>query len=453
MIYKNYIKRYAAFVMSFIFVFFGFIVSCDAKRLEDYNEHISKGLSYRFSYRKNDDGKDTVTLIKCGPGFFREDGHGISMPSSITVGSYVDWYNITQVEDNFNEVRLWGRRSFLSKSEIIAFLLIPVVGWLIAGISFDRYYEEHIRVDVKKIRLSKCQKIGKWSFKESKSLKKLNLPVCVSLGESAFEGCSSLERVNMPKCLEIGNNAFSGCQLKQLCVSKNIDLSLGYVRALFQGILDAGGVLKCADEMGNVKRVHSIEEFNNFGKEKENQNQEQSHEPFDAIDPETGVRVYADPGVFPKSVHLVVKKIDKGEGLSEEYKDYLKNLDEEYRKQVEKLEFYDIKVVDEKSGVIQPNGKVTIQIPLKEGMDEKDLKSLLVLESKDSDFENKVVEIDGEKYCSFDVDHFSIYCLVDIFSVRDIFELLLPYAATITALSLVAWGIFSALRKRKLHIN
>lgn len=137
---------------------------------------------------------------------------------------------------------------------------------------------------------------------------------------------------------------------------------------------------------------------------------ERDKSPFNQQDKATKVWVLADYGVFPYKSKLSVKDMNE----EENYNLVLAILDDDQKNVMERIKFYDIKVLDRFGNVSQPNGKVTVRLPIPHNFDENDLKALKVTDAQDEVFENeKVVNVDGVNYLEFETNHFSYYALMD----------------------------------------
>ena len=107
----------------------------------------------------------------------------------------------------------------------------------------------------------------KKEIKDIDLVTEIDLPECLEVGNKAFCFYSKLEKVNLPKCERIGVNAFASLgAIKEMCVSKNIDLQSSSTFKTLQQVLDKGAVLKYVDEKGQAVQVRSLSEFPNFNK-------------------------------------------------------------------------------------------------------------------------------------------------------------------------------------------
>ena len=157
---------------------------------------------------------------------------------------------------------------------------------------------------------------------------------------------------------------------------------------------------------------------------------------FDYIDPDTNVIFHADDGILPDDAMIVVRQIVPGlhEEDNKEFADMLSDLDKTIRDQVEKLDAYVVDLLDANSDPIQPDGYVTVMIPVGDDFDQEDLEVLRVVQGDDVVFESDLITIDGQKYCVFKTNHFSTYCLIDKMGKSDISSAYLPYIAYTVAM-------------------
>ena len=124
----------------------------------------------------------------------------------------------------------------------------------------------------------------------------------------------------------------------------------------------------------------------------------------------------------------------------------MEDLDEDKVGYIENLDVYSINLVDENSNKIQPNGEVTVMIPIKDDFDLNDLEILRVTVMDDGICDSKIVQKDDVKYCVFKTNHFSIYCVSDKLTVKEYIDILAPYVI-IFVLSLTAIIAYQHLKK------
>ena len=99
----------------------------------------------------------------------------------------------------------------------------------------------------------------------------------------------------------------------------------------------------------------------------------------------------------------------------------MSQLDEKQKNIMEKIKFYDIKVIDKTTGATcQPNGLVTIRLPIPDDFDRDELEALRVMDGQDVEYYGEEVKlIDGTYYLEFETDHFSYYALMDLLTQND----------------------------------
>ncbi|MCM1365502.1 MAG: leucine-rich repeat domain-containing protein [Faecalibacterium sp.] len=218
----------------------------------------------------------------------------------------------------------------------------------------------------------------------------------VSIGEYAFGSCDVLANVNIGSGVEsIENMAFAGCQkLKNVKVPNNVksigDYAFGYMS-------------KGDGEDEDLK----YENFTIYG-EKNTAAEKYAQEnnfifvdinptPTTLTDTATGIELTYDQNVLSKNVSLVVEPIADSVG-SAALKDNYKFVSS-----------YDISL--EKDGVkTQPNGKVTVKMPLPDGYNADTTAVYYV----SADGKAERLESTYDDGCVvFETDHFSEYVLVD----------------------------------------
>ncbi|MBP5427558.1 MAG: hypothetical protein J6Y29_06720 [Clostridiales bacterium] len=150
---------------------------------------------------------------------------------------------------------------------------------------------------------------------------------------------------------------------------------------------------------------------------------------FNFVDEETGVRFHAEAGIVPENAVMAIRQIIPGIHAEEdaEFSAILEDLDEAVRSQVEKLDAYIVDLLDGDSKPIQPDGYITVMIPVQDDFDQEDLAVLRVISGDDVMYESELTTIDGQKYCVFKTNHFSTYCLVDKIGKNDSASVYLPY--------------------------
>lgn len=231
------------------------------------------------------------------------------------------------------------------------------------------------------------ESIGQLAFALCFSLKEIVLPNSLnSIGFGAFQSCTSLSMISIPENVtSINNSSFINCtNLSSVAIHGNVT-----------SIAD-----DAFDNCEKLAAIHGVEGSytETFAKAKEYG--------FTAIkslvltsDNEENISVDTQNYVVPEGTELKVEKKDK-ETVSEIFED----------SGSEKAVAFDIHLEKEEEK-IQPNGKVTVKIPLPEGYDPEKSKICYV----DSDGNITYIKSSvTELYIIFETDHFSVYAIVEL---------------------------------------
>ena len=115
------------------------------------------------------------------------------------------------------------------------------------GITLEKVTEEQLELmqnDPKRF-WQNVTEIGKWAFKDCKSLENIHIPEGVTrIGEGAFRGCTSLKSIHIPESVtEIGKWAFKDCEsLKEITIPESVKTigkrALGFVDCKVNIIID-----------------------------------------------------------------------------------------------------------------------------------------------------------------------------------------------------------------------
>ena len=169
------------------------------------------------------------------------------------------------------------------------------------------------------------------------------------------------------------------------------------------------------------------------------------------VDNETGVRFYAPEGVVPEGTHFEITQVIPGLNKEDnkDYRNIIRNLDEDKKKEVENLDLYRIDLVNEKNKKISPNGYIKVMLPVNKRFDESDIEVLKVVSGKDVVYENKITQINGIKYCVFETNNFSTYCLFDKLAPNQTIQKYVPYIIY-TAVLLSAGILFFIIKGKRL---
>lgn len=150
---------------------------------------------------------------------------------------------------------------------------------------------------------------------------------------------------------------------------------------------------------------------------------------YNYVDKDTGVRFYAAEGVVPENTHFVVVEIIPGlhKEDDENYRNAIKDLDEDKKNEAEHLDLYRIDLVNDKEEKIVPNGYIKVMLPVSDKFDESDIEVLKVVSGRDVIYKNEITTIDGNRYCVFETNNFSTYCLMDKLSGNETIKVYTPY--------------------------
>ena len=224
------------------------------------------------------------------------------------------------------------------------------------------------------------QIIPEYMFTMCDSLKTIKIPVGVKeIREEAFDGCSSLETIILPETLEsIKDLAFANCEsLTSVAIPESVT-DIGYYAFGYTG----------NPAMGTDR----IPDFTIYGYAG------------------TAAETYAKENGF--AFIALDKKVDSATGISVAEKE-LNIIPDGAQLKTEKLSAEENKIVFDislvKNGIaVQPNGEVTVKIPVPEGMDTSLLK-IYREESNGKYTDMKAYFANG--YMIFTTDHFSKYVL------------------------------------------
>ena len=224
------------------------------------------------------------------------------------------------------------------------------------------------------------QIIPEYMFVGCDSLKAINIPAGVKeIGDEAFDGCLSLETIVLPESVEsIKNLAFANCESLTSVVMPESVTDIGY----------------CA-----------------FG---------YTGNPAKGTDPVPGFTIYSYKGTAAETYAnkngfefiVLDKTVDESTGISVSEKE-LNIIPDGAQLKAEKLSVEDNKIVFDISLVkdgteVQPNGTVTVKIPVPESMDISLLK--VYREETDGTFTDMNAYF-ANGYMVFTTDHFSKYIL------------------------------------------
>ncbi|BED92669.1 MAG: hypothetical protein RsTaC01_0504 [Candidatus Paraimprobicoccus trichonymphae] len=131
------------------------------------------------------------------------------------------------------------------------------------------------------------------------------------------------------------------------------------------------------------------------------------------VDSETGIWIQAGEYVLPLGSKLIVKEIESG---SSEYEEILESMSENTKSFTDQMKIVEIHVEDLNGVIIQPNGDVTVRIPLPEGMDLGNIIMVYRIESGSDDVEikGKSLILNNAPWVEYKItNHFSPYAVLD----------------------------------------
>lgn len=134
------------------------------------------------------------------------------------------------------------------------------------------------------------------------------------------------------------------------------------------------------------------------------------------VDKETGVELSAEEGVIPEGATLSVEPI-KDEEVEEIIREIAEELDIEISEDAHIIVF-DISLVNSQGVTVQPDGTVTVKIPLPEDFAE-DVTYYVYHVADDGKLTDMKATVDKDGYISFTTDHFSKYLLSDEKLIED----------------------------------
>ena len=197
--------------------------------------------------------------------------------------------------------------------------------------------------------------IGEATFRNCTQLTSVTIPDSVaSIGKSAFYGCTGLTSVTIPDSVtSIGDSAFYGCTgLTSITIPDSVTSIGGYAFAYCTGLTDVY-YTGSKEEWQSI----SIESYNEcLNNAAIHYNYVVEPETVDITDERTGIQVSAPGGTFDSDVTLKVEEVLSGSSF-----DIIGKVNGKSKTKVFTIETY----VDGQS--VQPNGDVTVRIPVPDG--------------------------------------------------------------------------------------
>lgn len=136
-------------------------------------------------------------------------------------------------------------------------------------------------------------------------------------------------------------------------------------------------------------------------------------------DNNTGIKIEVNQDIISENVELVVDEIDIE--LNENISEVINNIPDTDKNT--KYQVFDIKLVNDNLDNIEPNGNVTVFIPIPKGFSNKTKVYYINLNDKNNTYtsiDTTIETINGKKYAKFETNHFSYYSLVDNAGIGDV---------------------------------
>ncbi len=133
------------------------------------------------------------------------------------------------------------------------------------------------------------------------------------------------------------------------------------------------------------------------------------------VDSESKVQIKVNESSYEKGYYLVIKATDM---TSNKNTDMYKYFDEDERMFAENYKFYDISVYASNDEIVSSEklGQITVNIPVENNFDEKNLKVLQLVYGQNNDVTKPgtIIQEGENKYFSFETTNLSKIALVDI---------------------------------------
>ncbi len=272
------------------------------------------------------------------------------------------------------------------------------------NVTYIGWYAFEDCTSLKSVKLSSnLSGIGNDSFEDCKALTEIIIPDSVkSIGWDAFRGCTSLKTISLGKNVKyIGSNAFYNCAFDEITLSYNIENigseAFGYIYNEETGSTEKNPNFKiyCYDESEGMD--YAVEN----GFDYEILPDDENRPPRRTLtDEETGVEIKYN-NEFESGTELNVEREYDGTSFTIIGKEF-----GEVSSAV-----YDINAYKDGEKV-QPNGKVTVRIPVPDGFDTSRL-AVCYVNAETMQVTKLPIEIvDG--YVVFQAEHFSYYAIIEL---------------------------------------
>ena len=249
--------------------------------------------------------------------------------------------------------------------------------------------------------------IGDYAFSYCESLKNITIPnSVVSIGDGVFSYCTNLESINIPNSVaSIGDYAFSYCESLESVTIPNSITSIG--DGVFRSCLSLKSII-IPDSVTSISFmafyyrsndlvIHCYENSYAHNYAIENYINVAFLPVETQTDENTGITIISAEGIVDEDAVLVVEEVIRGgnfELASELFKD-------------NDFTLFDITLMKDNEAV-QPNGKVTVSIPVPEGYDSRKCKVYRIENGEKVDAKAVL----RDECLVFKTEHFSLYAVV-----------------------------------------
>lgn len=242
--------------------------------------------------------------------------------------------------------------------------------------------------------------IGDSAFAHSE-LRNIILPDKLKIIENfAFDNCINLTAINLTNSLEeIGNYAFRDCiGLKELYISSNVTK------------IGKDIIVNSDDTTG--KHITIYVDENSFAEQYMKTNnitykimEKETDVTINLSNDSTSIKLNANNNVIPQDTILITEEITSGDTYTK--------IENALINDVKDFVLYDI-TLESNNVKIQPNGVVTISIPIPNDFNSNEIVIYRVNDDLSTVEYNFTIEtIDGKEYARFETDHFSNYVIAE----------------------------------------